>query len=316
MKNRLVSIIVPVFNTAEYIEPCIQSVLSQSCRDIELILVNDGSTDGSGEVCKRFAGLPDVQYAEQEKAGVVAARKRGVDLARGEWIAFVDSDDLLPPDGILDLLTCASDADIVLGRHDGNTSLLKAPAFYSWKDYLYGLYDTTIQGAPWAKLFRRELFLKCPQAFEHHLVRAEDVMMNLALAAVNRKDVPICKSPVYHYRKRPDSITATTPFSFDDGAALSALADTLVEGVLSPEEMKSGSLERRLYFYYKVLLENDFQGDKNHPFAKDLVKRLNEAKGLRLSDRLMLSVSGRPAVKTCFFFSRILKKFERLSVLR
>ena len=82
--NPLISIIVPVYNTAEYIEECIQSILSQSYNEIELILVNDGSTDGSGEICKKYENLPNVQYIEQGKLGVVEARKRGVEESHGE----------------------------------------------------------------------------------------------------------------------------------------------------------------------------------------------------------------------------------------
>lgn len=78
MEKPLVSVIVPVYNTAEYVEECIQSILSQSYNNIELILVNDGSTDGSGEVCKKYEHLPNVLYIEQGNFGVVVARKRGV----------------------------------------------------------------------------------------------------------------------------------------------------------------------------------------------------------------------------------------------
>ena len=91
----LVSIIVPIYNTAEYLEECIQSILSQTYENIELILVNDGSTDGSGEICKKYEHLPNVSYFEQCNSGVVVSRKRGVSEAHGEWIMFVDSDDLL-----------------------------------------------------------------------------------------------------------------------------------------------------------------------------------------------------------------------------
>ena len=100
MDNALVSIIVPVYNTAEYVEECIQSILSQSYKNIELILVNDGSTDGSDVVCKKYENLPNVIYIEQENLGTTAARKRGVEESHGEWIMFVDSDDYLLEDSI------------------------------------------------------------------------------------------------------------------------------------------------------------------------------------------------------------------------
>ena len=153
METALVSIIVPVYNTAEYVEECIQSILSQSYKNIELILVNDGSTDGSGDVCKKYVHLPNVHYIEQENCGATTARKRGVDMATGEWITFVDSDDILLVDGVQQLLQLSSGVDIVIGRFEGNTSLLKAPDYFEWDEYLYRLYIKSIFCAPWAKLF-------------------------------------------------------------------------------------------------------------------------------------------------------------------
>jgi glycosyltransferase involved in cell wall biosynthesis len=117
MDSALVSIIVPIYNTEEYVEECIQSILSQSYKNIELILVNDGSTDGSGEICKKYEHLPLVRYIEIENAGVVVARKRGVEDARGEWIMFVDSDDYLLKDCVLELLSISEGVDIVIGCH-------------------------------------------------------------------------------------------------------------------------------------------------------------------------------------------------------
>ena len=83
MNQELVSIIVPVYNTADYVEECIQSILSQSYKNIELILVNDGSTDGSSEICKKYEDLSIVSYIEQDNGGATAARKRGVDEGCG-----------------------------------------------------------------------------------------------------------------------------------------------------------------------------------------------------------------------------------------
>ena len=153
--NPLISIIVPVYNTAEYVEECIQSILSQSYKNIELILVNDGSTDGSGEICKRYGNLPNVQYIEKENAGVVDARKRGVESANGEWIMFVDSDDYLLKDGIRELLSVADGVDIVIGPGSNSTSLNKAPDYFGSKEYLRRLYNKEINATPWAKLFRK-----------------------------------------------------------------------------------------------------------------------------------------------------------------
>jgi glycosyltransferase involved in cell wall biosynthesis len=92
MNDPLVSIIIPVYNCERYLGEAIESVLSQTYRMIEVIVVDDGSTDGSGNVAKRF-GLP-VKYTFQANGGTGAARNRGVELAQGKFLAFLDQDDL------------------------------------------------------------------------------------------------------------------------------------------------------------------------------------------------------------------------------
>ncbi|MCL2661794.1 MAG: glycosyltransferase [Oscillospiraceae bacterium] len=104
----LISIIVPVFNTEEYLSRCIDSILDQSHKNLDIILVNDGSTDSSGEICDRYAETDArIQVIHQANAGVSFARNTGLDNARGEWIGFVDSDDWIKPDMYAELIKAA-----------------------------------------------------------------------------------------------------------------------------------------------------------------------------------------------------------------
>lgn len=97
----LISIIVPVYQVKEYIGECVESLLAQTYEDLEIILVDDGSTDGSGEICDRYAAGDDrIRVVHQENQGPSAARNAGLDCAGGEYIAFVDSDDVVTPDFI------------------------------------------------------------------------------------------------------------------------------------------------------------------------------------------------------------------------
>lgn len=314
MDNALVSIIVPVYNTAEYVEECIQSILSQSYNNIELILVNDGSTDGSDIVCKKYEHLPNVLYIEQGNFGVVVARKRGVDEAHGEWIMFVDSDDILLEDGAQQLMLLSSGVDIVIGRHEGNTSLLQAPDYFEWDEYLYKLFIHNTPWGPYAKLFRMELFLNCPLAFEHKFQRDEDMLMNLALAKYNRKKIPICKKSIYYYRKRVNSTVHTFRFTFDYCENLCSIAESLVRESLPADKFLEGGIDHRIHYYRKVLADKDFKGDRNHPFVKGIIDRMNQAKVLRLSDRMILYVSNRNAVKLCMFLSKFIRRIENPSL--
>lgn len=103
--QRKVSIIIPIYNVEKYLERCIQSVLVQTYGDFELILINDGSTDRSDSICKKFQERDSrIVYFRQENAGVSCARNRGIDLASGCFITFVDADDWLDPNFLEKLL--------------------------------------------------------------------------------------------------------------------------------------------------------------------------------------------------------------------
>ncbi len=113
------SIIVPVYNVKEYLEKCITSILSQTYTDYELILVDDGSTDGSGEMCDAFALQNDkIKVLHQENHGLAYVRNVGIRIAKSDYIGFIDSDDWIEPEMFAKMLNVAdsNDADIVVCR--------------------------------------------------------------------------------------------------------------------------------------------------------------------------------------------------------
>lgn len=112
-----ISIVVPVYNVKPFLQRCMDSVMRQTFRDIQIILVNDGSTDDSGELCEFYAGQDDrIRVIHQENRGLGAARNTGIDHAEGEYIGFVDSDDFIGSDMCRRMYEAAvrTDADIVL----------------------------------------------------------------------------------------------------------------------------------------------------------------------------------------------------------
>lgn len=104
-----ISIIVPVFNTVDFLERCVKSLCSQTWSNIEILLIDDGSKDGSGAVCDKMASLDDrITVIHQDNGGLSAARNVGINLARGEYLAFVDSDDWIHPRFIETLYECST----------------------------------------------------------------------------------------------------------------------------------------------------------------------------------------------------------------
>ena len=317
MDNALVSIIVPVYNTAEYIEECIQSILSQSYKNTELILVNDGSTDGSGEICKKYEHLQNVIYIENHHHGVVEARKQGVEKARGEWVMFVDSDDLLLDDAICKMVKLSDGCNIVIGRHHGNKFLLNGPDWYCWDEYLYSLYSHTgIRTSPWGKLFRKKIISDSPLAFYYHFERSEDFLMNIAIAVNNRLEVRVCKDEIYFYRKRPSSTIRTKLLSCDYCYRLCNIADSIVKDAFPPSKFITGGIHMRLFYYRWILKEHDYQGYGQHLFAKQIIHLMNKARVLNLKDRILLSLTNRRTIKRFLYFlkfNRSLRaKFSKL----
>lgn len=112
--NPLISIIIPVYNTEKYIRRCIDSVIAQSYSDWELILVDDGSTDGSGKICDEYAEKDErIRVFHKENGGVSSARNVGLDNANGEWVSFVDSDDWIEIGYVETIKNIGNNPDIV-----------------------------------------------------------------------------------------------------------------------------------------------------------------------------------------------------------
>lgn len=150
--DSLVSVIIPIYNMEQFIERCIQSVLSQRYSNLEIILINDGSEDNSASICERFAkGNSNIIFINQENKGVSAARNAGIQKATGKYLLFLDADDFLPPNAIHTLVEAAEKANsdmaigkiseteqIPIGIFEGTDFLIKVLednpiAYYSWR---------------------------------------------------------------------------------------------------------------------------------------------------------------------------------------
>ena len=168
----MISIIIPVYNTQDYLKRCIESVLRQQETDWELILVDDESTDDSGMICDEYAAKYDqITTIHQKNSGPAAARQKGLDAAKGEWIMFADSDDWLD-DRILTVLTRhqketgAKMVCCTFVNMDENDEKHHLPYFaqeyvdcFDAKDCMFHMHHTRyLTGSPCTKLFQKDLF--------------------------------------------------------------------------------------------------------------------------------------------------------------
>lgn len=222
-----ISVIIPVYNSDEYLAKCLESVINQTYQDIEIILVDDGSTDRSLEICRRYAKKDErISVFHQKNKGAVSARKMGVKNANGEYIAFVDSDDWIAPCLLCALYQSAEryQADIVASGcmvEQGEESFPKTNQFAAMcydkkalKDKVYpsmlyfednSLYRFGILQYLWGKLYRRTLIKDCIWKLDEEIYDGEDVACVFD-ACLRASSIVIDNQTYYHYRIREDSI--------------------------------------------------------------------------------------------------------------
>ena len=212
----LVSIIVPVYNTEQYLKRCVDSILAQSYKNIEIILVDDGSTDGSGEICDFYAEQDErIQVVHKTNEGVAQARNTALKLSKGNYIGFVDSDDYIQKNMFGKLLTkmISAKADIAICGYTefGNNSASHTycEAVYPENKAMQLLLKNRIESFTWNKLYRAEILkkLEFPPGY-----RYEDVLI-MHKVFQNAKRIITIPDCLYFYNIREDSITGSTRFN-------------------------------------------------------------------------------------------------------
>lgn len=215
------SIIIPAYNVADYLPKCLDSILSQNCDDVEVICVNDGSTDATGLILSRLEEAYDnVVVVNQDNAGMSASRNKGLDMAKGEYVMFVDSDDWLEPESLKALLANVSGEDVVefqCRKFYEDQSRYSVPEAHDWNRTSTGwdyFNQTRLVSRDihfvciWQRLYRREFLLKNNLRFEESVRRAEDDLFT-TMVMWHAQSVKTCPILVYNYRVRPNSITTT-----------------------------------------------------------------------------------------------------------
>lgn len=178
------SIITPAFNAEKTLSNCIESVLNQDFNDYELIIVDDGSWDSTADICRAYCQKDTrILYANKENGGVSSARNRGLDIAQGEYIVFLDADDTLLT-GALELLMNDGEEDLVIGgvRHvvsdclEGFLNVPETCKYIIAKDAekLDSLFCQVYVTAPWSKRFRRSIIEENNLRFDSRLFYGED----------------------------------------------------------------------------------------------------------------------------------------------
>ncbi len=224
-ENSLLSVIVPVYNAQPWLSQCVDSILSQEDENIQLILVNDGSTDGSEEICKRYLCDHRVQYYYKENAGVSSARNLGIRKAEGEWLLFADADDRFLPgtfaqirkhmdlnaDGIFFHYVVpgrqsAFSAEVT-GEKASDVLLVSLDRLY-YRNRLKTKMQITdrLLMTCWAKLYRKSVIAEHGIVFPEKLRISEDLWFNV-LFLKETPQVTMVDIPIYSYSVNQESVT-------------------------------------------------------------------------------------------------------------
>ncbi len=218
MDTPLISVIVPVYKVEDYLSRCVDSILAQTYRNLQVVLVDDGSPDNCGSICDSYAAADSrILVIHKENGGLSSARNVGLERAEGQYVAFVDSDDWIEPDMYETMLALAMEQQVPLvcaGRYDvdsetGTRTVGLCPPVeevISGEELVRRIFTwDNVDSAAWDKLYRRDLFsdVRYPLGL---IVEDVPVTYRIALKAGR---VAMCARPFLNYFHRPGSITTS-----------------------------------------------------------------------------------------------------------
>ena len=314
-RGMLVSVIVPVFNVEPYLAEALDSVIRQTYTNLEIIVIDDGSTDGSGRICDEYAGKDRrIRVIHQENRGLSAARNAGLDVMKGEAVSFLDSDDAYYPEFIETMMTAMirENAEIVTcknsirrttgkmtGSRDEKIYPLIQPGVYGRAETLRALADDQINHSVWNKLYRKELWsgIRFPEGSVY-----EDIAITYQLIDRSRK-ICVLDLPLYMYRKRPGSICGTKTSKnitdyFNSRSRFEQFIEDNIPEIFTEKQLKRfrrTGLRRRILRYIHYSRNPETDGDS---FLKELRKQIAE-EGKKAD---ILKCSGR--IQCCYWIIR------------
>ena len=248
MKNRItVSVIIPVYNSEKYLRQCLDTICAQTLKDIEIICIDDGSTDSSPDILEEYR-KSDSRFTviRQDNAGAGAARNKGLDIARGRYLSFLDADDFFEPSMLEEAVRCAEedDADYVVfksGQYNTGTNEYNYPKWifqeahippytpFSYRQLTRNIFRVFVGSVVWDKLYRRDFVIENGLRFQEQRTSNDLLFVFSALAVAGR--VTVCRKVLAYQRRDSDeSLSKTREKSwhcFYD--ALIALKERLIE---------------------------------------------------------------------------------------
>ncbi|MBR4435807.1 MAG: glycosyltransferase family 2 protein [Clostridia bacterium] len=289
--NPLVSIIIPVYNIRPFLAEALDSVIHQTYTNLEIIVIDDGSTDGSAALCDQYAQRDNrFVVLHQENKGPGGARNAGLNSARGKLIAFLDSDDAYDASFVESMVTAMiqEDVNIVVCRHSlhKTTSVMGLencmqtgpairPGKYDRDAVIRALFDGTLNFGVWNKLYAREIW-ETERFLEGHVF--EDVDITYRIYARNQR-IFVLDKVLYMYRKRPGSITtgSLSVKKIEDRMLSQSRSETFIRDhtpeVFSVEQLETYQQKRRDKLVRFYLMLSHFSKDERKEAEKNFGRK-------------------------------------------
>lgn len=278
--EELVSIVVPIYNVEKYLHRCLNSILNQTYKNFEVIMVNDGSKDDSDSICKSFVAIDKrFKYIYQENQGLSAARNTGMNVSKGEYYVFVDSDDYLNIHFVEELYYAlkSENADISVCEYkkvydeqvNTNETMPAVINSYQGLSKFYNMYNekSDITIIAWNKMYKKGIF----EQLEYPVGKIHEDEFIIYDVLANAKKIAYTSCEYYYYYQRMDSITGT--YKLKRLHVLEALKKRM-------ETFQSQNLNRlyslTLYNYYYQLLNQCILVKRNYPKEKKILKSLQK----------------------------------------
>lgn len=308
-KFPLVSIVIPVYNVEAFLIKCLDSCFAQTYSNIEVIAVDDGSSDSSGDILDEYARKePRLKVIHQQNSGVVAVRNEGVAQSNGDWIMFVDSDDYITEDAVNIAYQSAinSNADIALTSiellwKDGSRRHISQPAgIYNRVQYTSMLMMGQIIWGPCSKLFCRKLFFEEEINVPHRFKIGEDLMMNLIIAK-RVENIVVSDVSTYFYRKRSGSTVYNVKYGIDYWTDYM----NVIENIYNSQNFEIKNLNYfltslRLNISFNILAGGIKINDKQ--WINSILSKLTNRRNFTKKERITLLLLKYPLLQSAFYF--------------
>lgn len=263
-----VSIIVPVYNTVEFVGRCIESIICQEYLDWELILIDDGSTDGSAEICDKYASVDNrIKVVHTPNRGVSAARNTGLDYAHGKWVCFVDSDDHVSPTYISDMLRAAGNSDIVVSGWIQSAVTRRFPDIVIPRAEFLSVFVHNAFLNICGKLILRETMERAGLRFDEKVRWAEDSIFFVKVLLHSHKVTLISETNYYYNLRDNTAVGRLNPYD-NELAGFNAINS------LMPRMISLCTPESRKYFSPYLFLVRTLQAVRNSTLSKKEKVRL------------------------------------------